>query len=266
MANMSHHRSTRVTRCSLVVSPVDVWTRRLLAPSALSVSLEGIHKKPIRKPDGTFLFLDLPSGSYVLSVTSSVFIPYRKQIETASISKLYPMITVPLLPSPKYAYPADSTAVTFELCNAARRPCADAEVWAYICEDAAARGRIMQDSLLAGADTAAVGQLQGQTVAGESLLLRGQGNEELVRVAEILPGNGLRFEQPLKENYRRGALLLPAVQTSSANNGIVILPFRGILPKSFPIKVFAINEHGSAATELTAQAGEVVSAQTLVLQ
>jgi len=263
---MPQHRSTRITRCSLVVSPVDIWTRRLPAPSALAVSLEGIQKKPIRKSDGSFVFLDLPPGSYVLSVSSSVFVPYRRRIETASIPRLNPKITVPLLPGPRYLYPASSTAITFALCDEKGSPCANAEVWAYIDEDSAARGRIMQDSLLSGADTATLGLLKGQTIAGESLLLRGQGNEELVRVAEVLPGGGLRFERPLQESYRRGALLLPAVHTSSAHNGIAVLPFRGVLPLSFPVNVFANGEYGSGAAELTARAGEVITAQNLILQ
>lgn len=261
---MTKHRSTQITRCSLVVSPVDVWTRRL--PAALVVSLDGIHKKPIRKQDGSYVFLDLPPGSYVLKVTSSAFIPFMKRIETASLSKLNPVITVPLLPSAGFMYPATSTGITFALCESDGTSCAGAEVWAYASEDTSARGRIMQEIVPAGAIAATIGTLQGQTVAGESLLLRGHGNEELVQVAEVMTGGGLRFEQPLKESYRRGAVLLPAVQTSSAQNGIVILPFRGTLPRSFTVRVIAIGKQSSAVTELTAQAGEVIHAQTLILQ
>lgn len=266
MADLSRLRSVSITRCSLVVSPIDVWTRRLPAPSALTVSLEGVHKKPIRKPDGTYLFLDLSPGSYTLTVTSSTFIPFKQNIETASLKKINPVVTVPLLPGPGYAYPAASTALAFPICDAAEAPCAGAKVWAYACEDAAARARVAQDLLLAGAETVTIGLLQGQTAAGESLLLRGQGNEELVRVAEVLPGGGLRFEQPVKESYRRGASLLPAVQTRSAHNGNVILPFRGTLPRTFTVKAFAETERGSAAAELTARAGEVITAQALILQ
>lgn len=266
MADLSQIRSVSITRCSLVVSPIDVWTRRLPAPSALIVTLEGVHKKPIRKPDGTYLFLDLSPGNYTLTVTSPAFIPFKQTIETASLPKLNPVVTVPLLPGPGYAYPAASTALAFPLCDASGSPCAGAIVWAFASEDAAARGRVAQDSLLAGAETVIIGLLQGQTVAGESLLLRGQGNEELVRVAEVLPGGGLRFEQPVKESYRRGASLLPAVQTRSGHNGIVILPFRGTLPRTFAVKAFAKSERGSAAAELTARAGEVITAQALILQ
>ncbi|WP_141680348.1 hypothetical protein [Bacillus sp. FJAT-26390] len=265
MANLSQLRSTSITRCSLVVSPIDVWTRRLPAPSALIVLLEGVHSKPIRKPDGTYLFLDLSPGSYLLTITSPAFIPYQQIIETASLPPLNPIVTVPLLPSPGYAYPAASTAIAFALNDASGTPCAGVKVWAYASEDTSARGRISQDLLPAGADTAMIGLLQGQTVAGESLLLRGQGMEELVRVAEVLHGGGIRLEQPVKGSYRRGAALLPAVDTRSAHNGIVILPFRGTLPRSFAVKAFAESESSNASAELTARAGEVITAQSLTL-
>lgn len=266
MANLSQLRSISITHCSLVVAPIDIWTRRQPAPSALSVSLEGVHKKPVRKPDGTYLFLDLPPGSYLLTVTSPNFIPYKRLIETAGLNKLNPVVTVPLLPSPVYAYPSASTAVAFPLCDDSGAPCAGADVWAYASEDQAARGRIAQDTLAAGVDVAIIGLLQGQTVAGECLLIRGQGNEELVQVAEVLPGGGLRFEKPLQKSYRRGASLLPAVQTQSAHNGIVILPFRGTLPRSFVVKAVASYGKSSTTAELTARAGEVITAQTLILK
>lgn len=266
MADMSQLRSISIACCSLVVAPVDVWTRRLPAPSQLTVSLEGVYKKPIRKPDGTYLFLDLSPGSYILTVTSPAFITYKQTIETAALPKLNPVVTVPLLPGPGYAFRAASTALTFALCDTYGCPSAEAEVWAYASDDAAARGRIAQDSLQSGAYTSAIGLMQGQTVAGESLFIRGQGKEELVRVAEVLSGGGIRFEQPVKDSYRRGALLLPAVNTRSAHNGIVILPFRGALPHAFAVKVFASCGQGSISAELTARAGEVITAKTLILQ
>ncbi|WP_138752596.1 hypothetical protein [Paenibacillus sinopodophylli] len=265
MANLSQVRTISITHCSLVIAPIDIWTRRLPMSSALVVALEGVHKKPIRKPDGTYLFLDLVPGSYVLTVTSSAFIPFKQQIETAELNKLNPVVTVPLLPGSGYAYPSSVTGISFSLCDSSGASCDGASVWAHASEDSTARARLVQDTL-AGAETAFIGLLQGQTVAGESLLLRGQGMEELVQVAEVLPGGGLRFVQPLKQSYRRGASLLPAVQTRSAHNGVVILPFRGTLPRSFAVQAYAEIGNCSASAELTARAGEVITAQTLIVQ
>lgn len=265
MANLSQLRSTHVSRCSLVVSPVDVWTRRVPAPSALSVTLAGVHQRPIRKSDGTYLFLDLPLGSYALTVTSPTFIPYQTIIETQMLPPLNPVVTVPLLPGSGYAYPTAATAIVFRLCDAAGAPVAHAEVEAYADEDAAARGRMSQDTLSPGTSSLAIGSVQGQTIAGESLLLRGQGKQELVRVAEALPGGNLRFEQPVAESYRRGALLLPAVVTRSTEDGTVLLPFRGTLPQAFTVKVSVRNGKRSSSAELTARAGQVITEQVLLL-
>ncbi|MBD2867594.1 hypothetical protein [Paenibacillus arenilitoris] len=262
---MTRQRSVSVTRCSLVVSPVDVWTRRLPAPSALSVSLQGVQKKPIRKPDGTYLFLDLPPGSYALEVASPFFLPYWETIVTSELDPLSPLVTVPLMPGPGYAYPPSATGVTFLLCGEDGRPLPGAPVDAYIDDDSAARGRLAQETLEAGAWSASIGLLQGKTVAGESLLLRGQGKEELVRVAETLPGGGLRFRQPVKESYRRGAVLLPAVRTVSAPNGTVLLPLRGTLPPSFTVKASATSGKAAVSASLAAKAGQVAAAPPVTL-
>jgi hypothetical protein len=263
---MPRLRSTSITRCSLVVSPVDVWTRKIPPASALSVTLQDLHKKPVRKPDGTYLFLDLPAGSYMLEVTSPLFIPYREMIDTTVLEPLHPVVALPLLPGPGYPYPAAATAISFSLYDEAGQPAAGAFVTAYADGEPAARGRIAQDKLEAGDSAVSIGMLQGQTAAGESLLLRGQGKEELVRVAEVLPGGVLRFAQPVKESYRRGALLLPAVRTRSAQNGSVLLPFRGTLPPSFAVKAVAASGSISRTTELIAQAGKVTALPSLTLR
>ncbi|WP_028611988.1 hypothetical protein [Paenibacillus harenae] len=263
---MTRLRSSIVTRCSLVVSPVDVWTRKLPVSSSLSVTLQDIHKKPIRKSDGTYLFLDLPAGSYVLEVTSPSFIPYRETVDTAKLEFLNPVVTVPLLPGPGYPFPAAATAISFLLYDEAGIPLTGAGVAAYADEESASRGRISQDKLEPGDSIASVGLLQGQTVAGESLLLRGQGKEELVCVAEVLPGGVLRFDRPVKESYRRGALLLPAVRTRSAQNGSVLLPFRGTLPPSFAVNAVVTSGSTRLTAKLTAQSGKVASAPSLTLQ
>lgn len=134
---MPDTRSIRTTRCSLVVAPVDIWTRRIPAPSALTVALVGVHRKPIRKPNGTYLFLDLPDDSYLLNIYSPSFIPVNQWIETGHLNTLHPVVTVPLLPGPGYLYPANSTALRFQLIDSSGVGRSDVDVYAYVKEDAA---------------------------------------------------------------------------------------------------------------------------------
>ncbi len=258
---MTPIRSIRMTRCSLVVSPVDIWTRRMPAPAALSVMLAGIQRKPVRKPDGTYLFFDLPEGSYLLNINSPSFIPVSEWVETSRLNPLHPVVTVPLLPGPGYMYPAASTAVRLRLVGTFGAPRAGVAVEAYATGDETARGRVSQEQLPAGETSIRVSLPQGQTVAGESLLLRGQGKQELVRIAEVLPDGVWRLEQPIEHSYKRGASLLPAVRTYSSEGGVVLLPFRGVLPRTFA----ATLQVGLTKLELELRSGEVLEAPPVLV-
>jgi hypothetical protein len=231
------------------------------APSALSVGLVGVQRKPVRKSDGTYLFFDLPDGSYLLNIDSPSFIPVSEWIETGKLNPLHPVVTIPLLPGPGYLYPSASTAVRLRLVGTFGSPKPDVAVEAYATSDAAARGRVAQEQLAAGDECVAVSLLQGQTVAGETLLLRGQGQQELVRVAEVQPGGIWRLEEPVAGSYKRGAMLLPAVRTRSSAGGVVLLPFRGVLPRTFT----AALEIGAVKVELELRSGEVIEAPPLLI-
>ncbi|WP_337099682.1 hypothetical protein [Paenibacillus sp. YIM B09110] len=260
---MSQLRDTLITRCPLVVSPVDVWTRRV--PGGITVSLEGIARKPVRKSDGTYLFLDVPLGVYTLTVKSPMFIPYSEQIDLSALPPLAPVVTVPLLPGSGYAYPAAATAVRVRIVNEAGKPIPHADIEAYATEDAAARARVAQDGLKAGDSRVAAGSFKGKTFAGECLHLRDMENEQLLRVAEMLPGDVLRFESPLAHSFRRGAQLMPAIVTRSGLDGTALLPFRGSLPGQFAVKATVKVGGKAVIAELQATAGEVAKLSTIVL-
>lgn len=262
-SGMPQIRDTLVTRCSLVVSPVDVWTRR--TPPLLTVSLEGAARKPVRKSDGTYLFLDVPAGVYTLSVASPAFMPYREQVDLSALPPLAPVVTVPLLPGPGYAYPPASTALLVRIEDEAGKPVAGADIEAYALDDAAARARVAQDGLTAGDDVIAAGSFKGNTFAGECLLLRNAENEELLRIAEMLPGDRIRTRRPLACGFRRGAQLMPAVVTRSSLDGTALLPFRGTLPGQFAVMA-KVKAGGKAVhAELQAKAGEVAKLHAIVL-
>ena len=261
MASMSQARDVVVARCSLVVAPADIWTTRIAAPSALQVRLEGTLQSPIRKPDGTYLFLDLPKLNCRLTVKSSLYVPHSQAIDLAALPALNPVVVVPLLPAAGYSYPAAATALAVNLCDESGARVDNAEVKAHALDDSAARARVAQDTLESGESVVRIGSQLGSTVAGETLLIRGQGNEEYVRVAEVLHGGLLRFEQPVSYNYRRGSNLLPAVDTRSASNGLALLPFRGQLPAQFRVKIEACSRGKTVLNEIIAYSGQVRSEQ-----
>ncbi|GGG77777.1 hypothetical protein [Paenibacillus radicis (ex Gao et al. 2016)] len=256
---MSELRNRMITRCSLVVRLVDVWTRKTPGAQEVSVSLEGDVKRPIRKDDGSYLFLDVETDYAFLEVLSTHYLPVRQELTLSSLNRISPVVTVPLLPSRFYPQASGSTGLRSRVLDPAGRPAAEALITAYATDEAAARGRLSQELAEPGDTWLKAGSWQGASTAGEAFLLRSREAEELVQLAELAPGGMIRLEKPLRNAHRRGALLLPAVSTRSGSDGAIILPFRGTLPSKFRVAVRAALGKASGAAEWTAIAGEVAA-------
>ncbi len=248
-----------ITRCSIVVRLVDVWTRKTPGAQEVSVSLEGYVKRPIRKDDGSYMFLDVETESALLEVHSPLYLPVRQELVLSSLNPASPVVTVPLLPSGFYPQSSGSTGLRGRVLDSTGRPAADALITAYATDEAAARGRLSQELAEPGDTWLKAGSWQGASTAGETFLLRSREAEELVQLAELAPGGMIRLDKPLRNAYRRGALLLPAVSTRSGSDGGVILPFRGTLPSKFGVAVRAALGQASGAADWTALAGEVAA-------
>ncbi|MFF2091007.1 hypothetical protein [Paenibacillus sp. NPDC058174] len=256
---MSGLRNRMITRCSLVVRLVDVWTRKTPGAQEVSVSLEGYVKRPIRKEDGSYLFLDVETDSAFLEVRSTHYLPVRQELLLSVLNPISPIVTIPLLPSGFYPQPSGSTGLRSRVLDASGSPAADALITAYATDEAAARGRLSQELAEPGDTWLKAGSWQGASTAGETFLLRGREAEELVQLAELAPGGMIRLEKPISNAYRRGALLLPAVSTRSGSEGTVILPFRGTLPSKFGVAIRAALGQAAGTADWTAIAGEVAA-------
>ncbi|MFX3632985.1 MAG: hypothetical protein ACE3L7_04575 [Candidatus Pristimantibacillus sp.] len=262
---MSRIRENTVTRCSLVVTLVDVWTRKKPSAQDIQVSLAEYSSPPIRKPDGSFLFLDLQLQTCHLKIVSNIYMPQLIPIELHKLDPLSPVIVIPLLPSSSYSNPPGSTGIKFRLINSYGDPLPQALIQAYASEDSAYRGRISQETTSSDNQTLKIGSLQGKIFAGEVFLLRDKSKEEFIRIAAVTADDRVRLEQPITSIYNRGAVVLPAVMTYSARDGTVILPFRGMLPPLFEVRVNVTSVQSSVSESWTVRAGELLVVPELII-
>lgn len=259
-------RQVTVTRCSLVVIPVDIWSRRAIGGAVIRVALEPVLKPPVRKADGSYLFLNVSVQNCTLTISSAVYMPVRMDVDLSELDPLMPVIAVPMLPAKGYPYPPAATGIVTRIIDAGGKGAPHAEVLAYAADDTAYRARVAQDGLQPGERKIRIGSLMGKAIAGESFMLRDKGQEELIRLAAVAPGGDVLLERRIVGSYRRGALLLPAALTRSAEDGSVIVPFRGTLPPAFGVQMKARCGEAAVTVSWTARAGEVLVLPEVTVQ
>lgn len=252
---MNSTRETRITRCSLVVAFADIWTARTPVQGDLSVYIENSGRRPVRKSDGSYVFLDLEQKPFVLTVRSAIYLPVRLEVDPCRLESLAPVVTVPLLPTLAYPYARGATGLWTSLIDAEGRPLPDTNVVAFASDISSFRAKLVEEHQ-EGSRCVRIGSLKGRAVRGETFLLQDSRGEELIRATGITTGGIMHLEQPLGRSYARGASLLPAVETRSAADGTVVLPFRGSLPETFSVAV-RFGEEPERTANWTALRGEL---------
>ncbi|MUT67114.1 hypothetical protein [Paenibacillus sp. NEAU-GSW1] len=262
---MSGARDRLTSRVSLVVELADIWTRKKIGFSDAAVSLRGEAKPPIRKADGSYVFLDAGDSVRMLDIRSAVYLPEELEVDLGALDKLAPVVTIPLMPSRLYPVVRGLTAISVQVAGADGSALPNVQLRAHADEDAAARARLSQETASAGDRAIKAGSWQGMTIAGETFLLRDKDGEEYVRLKSVEPDGQLQLEQPLARSYRRGATLLPAAITRTDREGNAIIPFRGTLPPAFRIVAEASLGSDRKSASFTAKAGEVTAMPCMLM-
>ena len=128
---MTRAESTSVTRCSLVVRTIDVWTGRAVSGSGVQVSLAGTGSKPIRTSDGGFAFLDVEAPFCELVVRSSTYLEERHAVDLRALPPSAPVFVASLLPNRLYLAPPDGAGVELAVKDSGGRPLSGVSVSAF---------------------------------------------------------------------------------------------------------------------------------------
>lgn len=107
--------STVVTRCSLVVRPVNMWTGQPPADSALTVRLKESAQLPIRVSDGSYAFLDMFERRCTLTVQSPFYLTVEMSLDLDQFEPPVPLVDVLLRPNRRYPPPAAASGFQFRV-------------------------------------------------------------------------------------------------------------------------------------------------------
>ncbi len=260
---------TFVTRCSLVVKPIDAWTGFTPSASAIRVSLEETDRKPIRTSDGSYAFLDYSGKTCILVIASSTYLEYRKEIELPEEGFAPPILTVSLMPNGVYVPPSAATGLTVNVCDGLGEPLSGARLSAYIDDEAAVRGRLAEEKTDGEGLRIRISPGNGKLMPGDSFVLRDrEGTAMDWGYTTDLQGDSsiLALERPFTRQWNRGTRLLPAVRTMSDKNGMAVIPFRGLLPAVCQVHVEIAAGDRTWNAVWTAEGGRVVRLPPVRLQ
>lgn len=255
----------RIVRMKSKVSLV-VWLRDSFRSGPpvdreLTVRLDGYPRKPIGKPDGTYIFNDLEPGAYRLEIGSTYYFRESRYVSVGSANEI---VHIPLLPIPSYPYGHDDTLIRGMLVDSSGSPVPDADITAVVASEECARARLADDKTPEGAAEIAVAFASGDLQAGDMLQLVGRGAKEvreIVTIAETLEyRKRLRLESPLASAFSRGSLLLPVYRTRTTAKGEMAIAFPGGAASLFRVELRSGDGVSGRVMELDVAEGRTTNA------
>ncbi|CAI6081383.1 hypothetical protein [Cohnella sp. JJ-181] len=254
---MTAAQSTFVSRCSLVVLPVDPWTGRAISGAGVAVRLEGLPYRPVRTTEGGYAFTDLAGGELVIVVEAPLRLTYRRSVDLSTLPMQAPVVLVPMLPGSRLDPPPGATGLRLRISDSAGKPLPGVGVFAWLEEESCSRGRLADD-YPAGADGLRFAPENGRLLPGDPFVIMDRGGKAIERCRAGpdtgLPGT-LALEAPTDRDWRRGAILLPASSSRSDSDGVATLPLRGAYPARFRVKAELSLGGKRSAAEWTAAGG-----------
>ncbi|MEF3312938.1 hypothetical protein PV433_29045 [Paenibacillus sp. GYB004] len=256
------------SRVSLVVLLRDSFLAAPPSDRKLEVRLANYPRRPVGKPDGTYIFNDLEPGEYELEIDSSY---YFRETRLISVGTGNVIVQLPLLPLPSYPYRPSVTLIRAMVTDASGNPVRGALVTAALSSEECVVGRLAEEQTPEGAAEIAVSGLSVPAGCGDTFVLVGRGAKETRETVRILDTieyqKRFRLERPLEAAYSRGSMLLPVYRTRTTERGEIAVAFPGSAVEAYPASLSVRAQDGEPAVmDVTVRQGVTVSLGTWVLK
>jgi hypothetical protein len=248
-------RSVKIkTSFSFAVCLIDSYTGAPALGSEHNVFLMDLNVKPIKKPNGYYVFTDLPIQSYEVCVQSKQFIEERIAVSLESIDMNDPIICIPLTPNTLYHFDEETTMIVALLQKQDGNPAVSVRVRATVTANECFKAKLGQDISDQCTTQISLAQVTGKVNIGDRFLLQSStaNTSEFCRVMAINETTrSFKLEHPLVHTYEKGALLFPVLETQSDSKGELIVYFKYFRVKSIGVTLEFIYAIQNEVRELT---------------
>lgn len=227
---------------SAVFKITDRFKNRPLGASGIIFSVNGEHVRPLYKPEGCFVFTNLPSGPARFALDSAMFEPWTQDIDIPAPGG-YSVCHVMLNPSPAYPFGGPVTILRGSLCDGAQTL---KNHLFYITSDSGSDIKIAQDD--AGTQSKALRLFTqkgsgGLRLPGRFLIDGKGGRQEICFITEKnYDQDAYELQEKLLGSHPRGTRLLEACEFRTNGDGAFFAAFpcrengKAVLSVLVPVK------------------------------
>lgn len=224
-------------RVSAAVLVIDDFTGQPVLGSRVSVMAAGMLKKPVRKEDGYFLFLDCPGPSLEITVNAWAYHGRTVRVDLAALPTLRPVVKIRLTPNRNYSIPRQTTCV-----EGTAPPGTCIRVF---CENDPRPLRLLYDYVKNEGEECIIrlydptsSDLEGKQFA---LLRKGESEADFFEVREMrdtVEGCCLMSAPLSRDCKKAGATVLPVSTAQADEKGAFFLPLAAIAVKEYSCRIF----------------------------
>lgn len=253
------------TIVSFAVCVVDDFNGERVRNGNLLVTLAESRKRPIRKKEGVFVFVDLDRMTYTLKVESDMYFTQTIQVDPDQLDRLNPVIYVRLKPLPSYPFSRAATLLRGRLVDKTERILPEATVRAVIKTRECAKGRILQENVPKGSSVLSLARLNGKISEGETLSIDEKDGKqtEICRISRLYEDNSFELAEPLKFDHERGAFLLPVTETLPDGRGEMVVYFFNLRVPRIEVELLISHDGRSYTRNYEIEAGSTCNFGTL---
>lgn len=224
---------------SFALCLIDDYTAKIIQSSNIHVFIQDVPVRPIKKPDGYYVFTSLPEGIYKVVIVSEQYVTESMEVSTKTL-EAHRLVTVKLKPKVSYAFPNGATLIRSQIFNAQLQPVPDVNVRATVLTDSCERARVAKSGAKENEKAVDIVSISGAIVLEDCFLLKDKSNgaSELCKVRHFdREASRLVLDEPLKFSYGRGAVFLPVVFSVSNEKGEIVLYFRNVHHRNFDVEL-----------------------------
>lgn len=233
------------TCISIVFKAYDSFQNKAVEPSLLTFFIDGILKKPVYKPDGYFVFTDLPEGPAEFQIYSPIYVSQCINVNIPTAGQEYIVRHLVMNPSASYPFISAATILSGTFCRGGA-PCANIGFY-IIRRDKTEIFKISQQKTETGSRT-----LKLFVSASTSLVTlpvtcliddKSPKNREFCTVVTHAEDDSFTLEDGLRFSHSRATGLLKSFYFTTSGDGSFFAAISGTGSGKIPVELHIVKDN-----------------------